>query len=575
MNTFSLRPAPGWFQPLGLLVCLGFLSACGGGGGGYGGGNSSGYGNTSSSSAPASSSSSLVSSSSAVSSSAASSSVPGALITREITTIGGTFVANGEVDILLNTGGTLSVESQDKTGMTLYIFDDDAPGETACTSEQCITAWPPLLADENATATAPLSIIDRGDGHLQWALRDKPLYFFVSDTEAGDINGEGVNDAWHVATYEPVLLNELELNAADGEYLTASGEVPVGMPDGGNTSFITERLNRDGFSLYTFALDEMGVSNCSGVCLANWPPLLADAGDIAEAPYSIIERSMGTAGTALQWAYHGMPLYFFVGDTAAGQTTGKAIANWQLARPLPTQVLANETLGNHLGAAGLVKSAVPDGANEETSDQPRHGFTLYTFDSDTSGVSNCSDACLTNWPALIAHEGAVATDPYSLVERASGEFQWALNGMPLYFFAGDTAPGQTNGEGMGNNWYVARTAPVAAINHTTEGRLFVAHGNIVDADGDPDNSRLDFTLYTFDEDPLGETTCFDGCLVAWPALYAPEDAQAFGDFTVIVRDEVSGDKQWAYKGKPLYFYVGDTAAGDVTGEYTDWTIARP
>jgi predicted lipoprotein with Yx(FWY)xxD motif len=176
---------------------------------------------------------------------------------------------------------------------------------------------------------------------------------------------------------------------------------------------------------------------------------------------------------------------------------------------------------------------------------------------------------------LIAHEDAVAEAPYSLVERTSGEFQWALNGMPLYFFAGDTEPGDFNGEGMGNNWFVARTAPVAAINHTTEGRLFVAHGNIVNAAGATDNSRLDFTLYTFDEDPIGETTCFGGCLVVWPALYAPSDAQAFGDFTVIVRDEESGEKQWAYKGKPLYFYVGDTAVGHVTGEYTDWTIARP
>lgn len=378
------------------------------------------------------------------------------------------------------------------------------------------------------------------------------------------------------ALIPPVKLIDTQINAADGDYFVAAGEVMVGMPEaGGNTSFTAQLLNREGFSLYFFANDTSGVSNCNGNCLVNWPPLLANANDVAAAPYSIIQRSMGTAGTALQWAYHGKPLYFFKNDTAAGQTLGKAISNWTLARPIPTMVSANTTLGSHLVAAGTVKVAAPASGVEQVTDQLRQGFTLYTFDNDTSGVSNCTGGCLTNWPALIAHAGAVATAPYSLITRGSGEKQWALNGMPLYFFAGDTAAGQFNGEAANNNWYVARTAPVAVNNHSTKGRLFVAHGNIVNASGAIDNSRLDFTLYTFDDDTPGVTTCFGSCLAAWPALYAPSDAKDFGDFTVIVRDVNTGVKQWAYKGKPLYFFVGDAAAGDVTGEYTDWQIARP
>lgn len=376
------------------------------------------------------------------------------------------------------------------------------------------------------------------------------------------------------ALVPPVVLIDSQLNSADGDYFVASGEVLVGMPEaGGSSSFTAQLSNRTGFALYTFVLDGSGQSNCSGSCLVNWPPLLANPGDQALAPYSIIERSMGTAGTALQWAYQGKPLYFFIGDSSAGQTAGKVIANWLLARPMPTQILANSTLGSHLAAAGSVKLAVPVNGAEQTSSAERNGFTLYTFDDDTAGTSNCSGACLSNWPALIAHAGAVATAPYSLVQRASGELQWALKGMPLYFFAGDTQAGQTNGEAVGNNWFVARTAPVAVNNHPSKNRLLVAHGNIVNASGAPDNSRLDFTLYTFDQDTPGVTTCFGGCLVAWPALYAPADAQAFGDFSVISRD--ASTKQWAYKGLPLYFYVGDVAPGDVTGEYTDWTIARP
>ncbi|HCS63931.1 MAG TPA: hypothetical protein DIW64_07490 [Cellvibrio sp.] len=376
------------------------------------------------------------------------------------------------------------------------------------------------------------------------------------------------------ALVPPVVLIDTQINAADGDYFVASGDVLVGMPEGGgNTSFTGQLLNRTGFALYTFANDTTGVSNCSGNCLVNWPPLLANPSDQASAPYSIIERSMGTAGTALQWAYLGKPLYFFKNDTAAGQTAGKAIPNWLLARPMPTQIVANATLGSHLAAAGSVKLAMPVNGAEQTSTTERNGFTLYTFDNDTTGVSNCSDVCLTNWPALIAHAGAVASAPYSLVQRASGEMQWALNGMPLYFFAGDTQAGQTNGEAIGNNWFVARTPSVAVNNHPTKNRLLVAHGNILNAAGAADNTRLDFTLYTFDDDTPGVTTCFGACLAAWPALFAPADAQAFGDFSVITRDATT--KQWAYKGLPLYFFVGDTAPGDVTGEYTDWTIARP
>jgi predicted lipoprotein with Yx(FWY)xxD motif len=571
------------------------LAACGGsgkGGGGYD--NKSSYASaytyssvtyssmTAASSTPPTSSvvaSSVVASSAVVSSVVASSTLSNAAsssiaaivpINQQITTIGGTFVGAGDVNVLLNVGGTLSTQLVTKTGMTLYVFDNDPVGQSACVSAGCITTWPPLLANVNAVASHPLSIIQRADGNHQWALRNKPLYFFVNDTQIGDVKGEGVsNNNWHVAVYQPVLPSKTAINAADGVYLTASGNVLVAMAASGNASAAAERLNRDYYSLYTFDADAAGASSCNGACLANWPALLADDNDVAEAPYSIITRSMGTAPNARQWAYQGKPLYFYIGDTAAGQTNGKSIANWRLARPMPVQVKSNASLGSLLTAAGWVKSAVPVSGVETTSSLAKHGFTLYTFDNDTSGTSNCAGGCLTNWPALIVDAGAVPQAPYSLVTRASGESQWALNGMPLYFYVGDTHVGDATGDAVGGVWHIARIPPVAA----DEGR-FIAHGNIVNAAGVADNTRLDFTLYTFDLDTTsGVSTCNGGCLAAWPALYAPADATAFGDFTVVVR--TGGDKQWAYKGKPLYFYVGDTAAGQTNGEYTDWTIARP
>lgn len=531
------------------------------------------------SSAPSSSSqsSSLISSVASSLASSASSSVvtTEAPIDRLKTNIGTAFIAKGSVDLLAVSGTDFVVQTQNKDSLTLYVFDHDVPGQSACTSTQCVTTWPPLLAKSSDVAHAPLSIITRTDGNKQWALRDKPLYFFTSDANPGDIKGEGIGTIWHVALTEPVLLNNAGVNALDGDYFVSSGKVLVGLPSGDNTKFVAERHNRDGFSLYTFDNDTDGVSNCTSGCLAAWPPLLADENDIALAPYSIIDRGMGTNPTAKQWAYQGMPLYYFVSDTLAGQTNGKAISKWRLARPQPFVVKNDVTLGSFFTAAGLVKSATTVSAVETVTSVARQGFALYTFDNDTAGTSNCNVGCLANWPALIANDGAVAQAPYSIISRASGLKQWALNDMPLYFFAGDTSASDAKGEGVGGKWIVARGAPVAVSNHITKGKIFIAHGSLVTATGTADTLHSNFTLYTFDKDITGsgKSTCNGGCLTTWPALYATATAKAFGDFSIIARD--TGEKQWAYKGKPLYFFVGDSAAGDVSGEYTDWVIARP
>ncbi|MEY2987889.1 MAG: hypothetical protein RJB13_1410 [Pseudomonadota bacterium] len=80
------------------------------------------------------------------------------------------------------------------------------------------------------------------------------------------------------------------------------------------------------------------------------------------------------------------------------------------------------------------------------------------------------------------------------------------------------------------------------------------------------DSKSKMTLYTFDNDTAnsGKSVCNDGCIAAWPALKADASAKETGDFTVITRDD--GSKQWAHKGKPLYFWVNDKKPGDTTGD---------
>src|SRR5512140_599409 len=84
------------------------------------------------------------------------------------------------------------------------------------------------------------------------------------------------------------------------------------------------------------------------------------------------------------------------------------------------------------------------------------------------------------------------------------------------------------------------------------------------------------TLYTFDKDAAGsgKSVCNGQCATNWPPLMASDSDKASGDYTIITRDD--GAKQWAYKGKPLYYFVKDTKAGDKTGDGVNkvWQIAK-
>lgn len=71
------------------------------------------------------------------------------------------------------------------------------------------------------------------------------------------------------------------------------------------------------------------------------------------------------------------------------------------------------------------------------------------------------------------------------------------------------------------------------------------------------------TLYTYDGDAAGKSTCVEACAQAWPPALAPEDAKPFGRWSVITR--AGGAKQWAYGGKPLYTSAKDVDPGSVYG----------
>lgn len=83
-------------------------------------------------------------------------------------------------------------------GMTLYTFDKDTAGKSACNGP-CAANWPPLFVMDGESAGSDYSVVTRDDGKKQWAYKGKPLYFWVKDQKPGDRTGDGFNKVWRVA----------------------------------------------------------------------------------------------------------------------------------------------------------------------------------------------------------------------------------------------------------------------------------------------------------------------------------------------------------------------------------------
>jgi predicted lipoprotein with Yx(FWY)xxD motif len=84
-----------------------------------------------------------------------------------------------------------------------------------------------------------------------------------------------------------------------------------------------------------------------------------------------------------------------------------------------------------------------------------NSHTVYTFDSDTVGVSNCTGGCIAIWPAVSIAAGQTPTGGPGItgqlgtITRSDGSLQVTYKGLPLYFFHSDSKPGDTKGNYSG------------------------------------------------------------------------------------------------------------------------------
>ncbi|MFZ2074387.1 hypothetical protein [Methanoregula sp.] len=213
-------------------------------------------------------------------------------------------------------------------------------------------------------------------------------------------------------------------------------------------------VDAQGKTLYYFASDipASGASACSGSCSGIWPVFYSDK--ITVSPPLMVSdfSSFVRADGSNQTAYRGWPLYYYQGDTKPGDVSGEDVKKvWFVVRPDETVMIAQR------GMLGLFLT-------------DRMGNTLYYFAKDTPGTSACTGACLAKWPAFSA--GSISTPPvldpenFSSLARSDGINQTAFMGRPLYYFANDTKPGDTNGEGFNNVWHVANITGTVAIAPT-------------------------------------------------------------------------------------------------------------
>ncbi len=220
----------------------------------------------------------------------------------------------------------------DASNMTLYVYAKDSANTSTCTAT-CATNWPPLLTNGAPVAGSGvteslLGTITRPDGSMQVTYNGLPLYHFAGDKVAGDTKGEGIKSVWSVI--DPAGKSVMVAPAA----ASSSGSAAV-VDLGQNSTLGSFLVDSKGITLYLFTKDTPNTSNCYAGCIGYWPPLLTNGAPVAGPGVnaSLLGTTKRSDGTT-QVTYNGWPLYYYVSDKAAGDTTGENVQNvWFVITP--------------------------------------------------------------------------------------------------------------------------------------------------------------------------------------------------------------------------------------------------
>jgi predicted lipoprotein with Yx(FWY)xxD motif len=343
----------------------------------------------------------------------------------------------------------------DAKGMTLYTFDQDAPGKSRCAAA-CAKTWIPAAAPRFAKPVGDWAIFARGDGSKQWEYQGKPVYTYVHDTDIGSVWGIDPKQlrqdvgyqvhaagpakqhppGWHPALFFPMTGVVMPSDIAIRE-----------IEDAGGLAFV------DGHGMTLYAYEGRGGAKAL-VAVANqatqWKPLVAPELVHGVGQWSILSRSDGIR----QWAFRGKPLYTFEGDLWPGDANGVGWdKRWNpvlaVSVYLPSDVHFEQTLGRGkvLATATGLTLYRRDGVALDTGggQSLRHSIPIRPGIGRNIGVKGCEGTCLQSWHPFIAPANARPDGFWDVAIRPDGTRQWVYQGYPLYTYAGDQKPGDMNG----------------------------------------------------------------------------------------------------------------------------------
>lgn len=311
-------------------------------------------------------------------------------------------------------------------------------------------------------------------------------------------------------------------------------------------------------------------------CVEVWPPVLAEEGAEEIGKWTIVERDDGT----MQWAFDEYPLYTSVLDSQPGDTFGGTKFKGANDGPaVRTPVGPSPNIPPSFKVAQVATGRM-------LTDY--EGYATYTWDQDDVNKSNCTGACLEAWDPILAPETAQAQGEWTVIERSPGIRQWAFRGKPLYRHIHDTRYRSFLGSDIAG-WSNVFTQK----NPSPPEEFTIQDGNVGHVLADSRGRTI--YVYNCGDDARDQLACdhpgttqayrlaicgggdIEKCHQTWPYVLASKDATSGNrSWSVMAIDPSTGKHAaegqgdaihvWAYRGRPVFNFVGDKRPGDSEGD---------
>lgn len=319
------------------------------------------------------------------------------------------------------------------------------------TRPSCVQAWPPALASAGAKPVGAWSIVTRKDGTKQWQYNEHPLYTSFLDKRPGDVLGGTTRSEYAAGNY------------AWRKPIAPPPDVPPGFAVE-TTAIGRMILTTSRMSIFSYDKDTATSSACAGQCEQIFVPMIAPASAAPKGEWSTFERAPGVK----QWVFRGRPLYRYAPDTEPEALVGTDVPGWSAVYtmkvpPLPPGFKFQDThsgtvVADSKGMTVYIYFCADDAMDQLLCDHPK---TTQAYRIAICGGGDQAE-CLRQFPPVPAPVGAKSgsvawgtmyLDPKTGHEASATDKSalhvWTFRDRPVYTYAGDTFPGEIEGDSRG------------------------------------------------------------------------------------------------------------------------------